>query len=104
MIHTLYDGLFTMLFTPNEVTSPTGVHIRDRLDLKRTMGFVVIALQLCYVFGTYNIGHQHFVALGMHTRFLQGVHLKLAYGLTSLWPPSIWMYVAGLEIEFSLAY
>src|SRR5690625_6037448 len=84
MIHTLYDGLFTMLFTPNEVTSPTGVHIRDRLDLKRTMVFVVIALQLCYVFGTYNIGHQHSVALGMHTGFLQGVHLKLAYGLTKL--------------------
>jgi len=104
VLHTLYDGVFTLLFTPDEVTSPTGVHIRDRLDLKRTMVFVVLALQLCYVFGTYNIGHQHFLALGMHTGFLQGFHLKLAYGLTKLLPLFIWTHIVGLGIEFYFAY
>ena len=61
-LHTLYDGFFTFAFTPNQTTKG-GVHIRDGMDLKRTMVYVVIALQLCYLFGTYNIGHQHFVAL-----------------------------------------
>ncbi len=102
--HTLYDGVFTFLFTPNETTTPSGVHIRDRIDLKRTMVIVVLALQLCYVFGTYNIGHQHFMALGLHTGFLDGFHLKLAYGLTKMLPLFIWTHVVGLGIEFFFAY
>jgi len=102
--HTLYDGFFTFLFTPNETTSPSGVHIRDRIDLKRTMVIVVLALQLCYIFGTYNIGHQHFLALGLHTGFFDGFHLKLAYGLTKLLPLFIWTHVVGLGIEFFFAY
>lgn len=104
LAHTLYDGFFTFLFTPNETTSPSGVHIRDRIDLKRTMVTVVLALQLCYLFGTYNIGHQHFLALGMHTGFLEGFHLKLAYGLTKLLPLFIWTHVVGLGIEFYFAW
>src|SRR5699024_12636556 len=84
VLHTLYDGVFTLLFTPDEVTSPTGVHIRDRLDLKRTMVCVVLARQLCYVFGSYNSSQQHFLSFGMHTGFLQGFHVKLAYGLHAL--------------------
>ena len=53
-LHTLFDGFFTFAFAPNETTK-NGVHIRDGIDLKRTMVHVVIALQLCYLFGTYNI-------------------------------------------------
>lgn len=102
-LHTLFDGFFTFLFTPNTVTTPHEVHIRDRMDLKRTMVMVVIALQLCYVFGTYNIGHQHFVALGQHTAFLEAVHLKLAYGLIKILPIFIVTHVVGLGIEFFYA-
>lgn len=102
--HTLYDGFFTLLYAPNETTTPSGVHIRDRIDLKRTMVIVVLALQLCYLFGTYNIGHQHFIALGMHTGFLEGFHLKLAYGLTKLLPLFIWTHVVGLGVEFYFAW
>lgn len=104
LAHTLYDGFFTFLFAPNETTTPAGVQIRDRIDLKRTMVIVVLALQLCYLFGTYNIGHQHFVALGMHTGFLEGFHLKLAYGLTKLLPLFIWTHVVGLGVEFYFAW
>ena len=103
-VHTLYDGFFTFLYTPNDTTTPTGVHIRDRIDLKRTMVIVVLALQLCYLFGTYNIGHQHFIALGMHTGFMEGFHLKLAYGLTKILPLFIWTHVVGLGIEFYFAW
>ncbi len=98
-LHTLYDGFFTFAFTPNATTSG-GVHIRDGMDLKRTMVHVVLAMQLCYLFGTYNIGHQHFVALGQYESFLQGFHLKLFYGLVQLLPIFVVAHVVGLGIEF----
>ena len=98
-LHTLYDGFFTFAFTPNSTTSG-GVHIRDAMDLKRTMVQVVLAMQLCYLFGTYNIGHQHFVALGHFPGFLEGFHLKLFYGLVQLLPIFIVAHVVGLGIEF----
>lgn len=102
--HTLYDGFFTFLYAPNEVTGSKGVHIRDRMDLKRTMVTVVLALQFCYLLGTYNIGHQHFVALGMYESFFEGFHLKIAFGLTKILPLFIWTHVVGLGIEFYFAW
>jgi len=102
-LHTAYDAFFTFAFTPNTVTKGSGVHIRDGMDLKRTMVFVVLALQLCYVFGTYNIGHQHFDAIGMYPGFLEGFHLKLSHGLIKLLPIFIWTHLVGLGIEFWFA-
>jgi len=55
-LHTLYDGFFSFLFVPNHTTSK-GVHIRDGMDLKRLMTFVVLALIPAYLYGMYNIGH-----------------------------------------------
>ncbi|MFN7118102.1 MAG: NADH:ubiquinone reductase (Na(+)-transporting) subunit B [Saprospiraceae bacterium] len=103
LLHTAYDAFFTFAYTPDEVTKG-GVHIRDGMDLKRTMVQVVIALQLCYIFGTYNIGHQHFSALGLYEGFLQGFHLKLVYGFIQLLPIWIVSHVVGLGIEFYYAY
>ena len=100
--HTLTDAVFTFLYTPDEVTKD-GVHIRDGMDLKRTMFHVMIALQLCFVFGTYNIGHQHFVAMGEYMGFLEGFHLKLAHGLIKLLPIFIVTHVVGLAIEIFFA-
>ena len=100
LLHTAYDAFFTFAFTPNATTKSGGVHMRDGMDLKRTMVHVVLALQLLYVFGTYNIGHQHFVALGEHTGFLEGFHLKLFYGLVKLLPIFVVAHVVGLGIEF----
>ncbi|MEL6924687.1 MAG: NADH:ubiquinone reductase (Na(+)-transporting) subunit B [Bacteroidota bacterium] len=98
-LHTLYDGFFTFAYAPDTVTKG-GVHVRDGMDLKRTMVVVVVAMQLCYLFGTYNIGHQHFVALGEHTAFLSGFHLKLWHGLVKLLPIFIVTHIVGLGIEF----
>lgn len=103
LLHTVYDGFFTFAFTPN-FTTKDGVHIRDGMDLKRQMVHVVLALQVLYLFGTYNIGHQHFVALGEYTGFLQGVHLKLIYGLIKIIPIFVVTHVVGLGIEFYYAY
>lgn len=101
-LHTLYDGFFTFAFAPNETTHG-GVHVRDGMDLKRTMVHVVLALQLCYLFGTYNVGHQHFLAIGEYTGFLEGFHLKLIHGAIKLIPLFIVANVVGLGIEFFYA-
>jgi Na+-transporting NADH:ubiquinone oxidoreductase subunit B len=103
LLHTLYDGFFTFAFTPNHVTSGKGVHIRDGMDLKRTMVFVVLALQLCFAFGTYNIGQQHFEALGQFTGYLEALHLKLAHGFIKFLPQYVVAMAVGLGIEFFYA-
>lgn len=101
-LHTLFDGFFTFAYAPNTVTKG-GVHVKDGMDLKRTMILVVLAMQLCYLFGTYNIGHQHFTAMGMYPGLLEGFHLKLVHGLIKLLPLFIVANVVGLGIEFYFA-
>lgn len=102
-LHTAYDAFFTFAYTPN-ITTKGGVHIRDGMDLKRLMVFVVLAMQLCYIFGTLNIGHQHFAALGMYPGFFEGLHLKIAHGVIQILPIVIVAHVVGLGIEFYFAY
>jgi len=98
-LHTAYDAFFTFAYSPDSTTAD-GVHMRDGMDLKRLMVHVVLAMQLCYIFGTYNIGHQHFAAAGMYTGFLDGFHLKLAHGLIQLLPIFVVTHIVGLGIEF----
>jgi len=102
LLHTAYDAFFTFAYAPDKVTKG-GTHIRDGMDLKRLMVTVVIAMQLCYLFGTYNIGHQHFVAAGEYLGFIEGFHLKLAHGLIKLLPIYVVSMVVGLGIEFYFA-
>lgn len=99
LLHTAYDAFFTFAFTPNSTTT-NGVHVRDGMDLKRLMVHVVIGMQLLYLFGTYNIGHQHFVALGEHVGFFEGINLKLAYGFIKIIPLFVVANAVGLAIEF----
>ena len=73
-LHSVFDGFYTFLFTPNE-TSASGVHIHDANDSKRTMITVVIALIPCLLFGIYNIGYQHVMATGADMVFLQMIWL-----------------------------
>jgi Na+-transporting NADH:ubiquinone oxidoreductase subunit B len=102
LLHTAYEAFFTFAYAPDTVNKG-GVHIKDGMDLKRLMVFVVIAMQLCYIFGTYNIGHQHFVASGQYMGFIEGFHLKLAHGLIKLLPIYVVSMVVGLGIEFYFA-
>ncbi len=101
-LHTTYDAFYTFLFQPPTVTTG-GVHVRDGMDLKRLMVQVVLALQVLYIFGTWNIGHQHFTALGQYTGLLEGIHLKLVYGLIQIIPIFVVTHVVGLGIEFLYA-
>jgi Na+-transporting NADH:ubiquinone oxidoreductase subunit B len=59
----LVDAFDTLMFTPNHVTKK-GSHVRDAIDLKRTMMLVIIALIPCLLFGIYNTGYQHYRVLG----------------------------------------
>ena len=53
----LYEMADTFLYTPGEVTEGAS-HVRDGMDLKRMMIFVVIALTPCILMACYNTGAQ----------------------------------------------
>ena len=103
VLHTLYDAVFTFALAPKTITAPKGTQIKDGMDLKRLMVLVVIAMQLCYLFGTYNVGHQHFVAAGQYLGFFEGFHLKLAHGAIKMLPLFLVSNVVGLGLEIYFA-
>ena len=98
--HSVFTGFESFLFVPNTTTS-SGAHIRDAVDLKRTMIIVVLALIPALLFGIYNVGYQPFNAVGglADTTFFQ----LFFYGLWKVLPMIIVSYVVGLGIEFAVA-
>ena len=96
----LIDAFDTLMFTPNHVTNK-GSHIRDAIDLKRTMMLVIIALVPCLLFGIYNTGYQHFRVLNQlaDVSFLE-IILKGAFVVL---PLVVVSYGAGLLVEFIFA-
>ena len=60
--YALYELVDTFLYTPPEVTS-RAPHVRDAIDLKRVMTYVVLAVLPCAFFGMYNIGLQANLAM-----------------------------------------
>lgn len=101
-MHTVIDGFDTFFFTPNHTTSG-GVHIRDGMDLKRTMVMVVLAMQMCLLFGMWNIGHQHYNALGLFQGLGDAFFTKFFYGFFQMLPIIIVAHLVGLGIEFFFA-
>lgn len=96
--HSTFEAFETFLYTPNKVVN-TGAHIRDAVDMKRNMFYVVIALIPCFLFGTWNIGYQHFLSWGQDATFWQIV----GYGLLKIIPLYLVSYIVGLVIEFVFA-
>lgn len=97
--HSVFDGIDTFLYTPR-TTSASGVHIHDSMDSKRTMIIVVMALMPCLLFGMYNTGYQHWLAIGASDfPFWQ----LMAYGFLAVLPRIITAYLVGLGIEFTVA-
>ena len=96
----LIDAFDTLMFTPNHVTNK-GSHIRDAIDLKRTMMLVIIALVPCLLFGIYNTGYQHFRVLNQlaDVSFFE-IILKGAFVVL---PLVVVSYGAGLLVEFIFA-
>jgi len=97
-----YDAFETFLFVPGHATKG-GTHIKDGIDLKRTMFTVVIALVPCLLFGMWNVGHQHFLAMGQLTGAGEGLLDKFLYGALKVLPIVIVSYGVGLGVEFTFA-
>lgn len=92
----LIESFETLIFTPNHTTK-SGAHIRDGIDLKRTMMFVIIAMVPCLLFGMWNVGEQHFIALGdSSVDFID----KFIHGAIRVVPIIAVSYTVGLAVEF----
>jgi len=97
-LHSTFDAFETFLFVPDTVTK-RGSHIRDVLDMKRTMIVVVIATIPALLFGMWNVGYQHFHSYGETVGFWD----QFWYGFLKVLPLIIVSYVVGLGIEFAFA-
>jgi len=95
-----YEAFDTFLFAPNTTASTKGVQVRDAIDLKRLMATVIIAMVPCLLFGIWNVGHQHFVAIGQPDAALSA---KIMVGLLQVLPIVIVSYGVGLGVEFIFA-
>lgn len=95
-----FDAFETFLFVPNHTTKSKGTHVRDAIDLKRTMILVVLSLIPCLLFGMWNIGYQHYQALGiMDVSFFD----NFIFGAIKVLPLIVVSYGAGLTTEFIFA-
>ena len=101
----VFDALETFLFTPGHTTAK-GVHVRDGIDLKRTMFLVIVAMVPALLFGTWNIGHQYYLSLGEVTTADPWNAMlldKLIVGAIKVIPLIVVSYATGLGIEFVIA-
>tara|TARA_Y100000748_G_scaffold303711_1_gene309793 strand:+ start:1344 stop:2519 length:1176 start_codon:yes stop_codon:yes gene_type:complete len=94
----VWEAADTIFFSTNKQTS-NGPHIRDNMDIKRTMFFVVIALIPCYLFGAYNIGYLNSLILDIERSFLANI----IFGLTYVLPILTITFIAGAICELTFA-
>lgn len=97
-LHSTFDAFETFLFVPDHVTKK-GVHIKDSIDLKRTMTMVILALMPALLFGMYNTGYQHNLSIGGDMTFWA----MFWFGFLKVLPLIIVSYVVGLGVEFIAA-
>jgi Na+-transporting NADH:ubiquinone oxidoreductase subunit B len=103
-----FSALHTFLYLPNETTHG-GTHIKAADDLKRTMNTVIMALVPCLIFGMFNAGYQHYLALGeieSANGFLGASFWTLDNLVVGLWqvlPLVVVSYGVGLAVEFVFA-
>ncbi|WP_026714882.1 NADH:ubiquinone reductase (Na(+)-transporting) subunit B [Flavobacterium daejeonense] len=99
-LYPAFDAFETFLFVPNHTTKSKGTHVRDAIDLKRTMILVVLSLVPCLLFGMWNVGYQHYQALGISNTSIAD---NFIFGLSKVLPLIIVSYGAGLTTEFIFA-
>ncbi len=95
----IFEMMDTILLWTNERTH-SGPHVRDALDLKRFMMMVIVALLPATLFGMFNIGYQHFHAIGVSA----STGAMFSYGFTTMLPLLIVSYAVGgaWEVIFSI--
>jgi len=97
-LYPAFNAFETMLFVPNHTTSK-GSHIRDGVDLKRTMITVIIALVPALFYGMYNTGYQYYIQTDIQFTFIDAV----LHGAYKIFPMIAVSYAVGLAIEFAFA-
>ena len=103
-----FNAIHTFLYLPNETTQ-NGTHIKAADDLKRTMNTVIMAMVPCLIFGMFNAGYQHYLALGTieaSNGFLGDSFWTIDNLIVGAWkviPLLIVSYGVGLLIEFIFA-
>ncbi len=95
-----FNAFETFLFVPDHTAPSSGAHIRDAIDLKRTMILVVLSLVPCLLFGMWNVGYQHHQALGIIDASLMD---NFIFGAIKVLPLVIVSYATGLGVEFIFA-
>jgi Na+-transporting NADH:ubiquinone oxidoreductase subunit B len=104
--YAMYEMIDTFLYTPADNTN-SGPHIRDSIDLKRSMVFVVIALLPTFFFGTYNVGLQE--ALHGSGVTFQNINLDFLthflVGLKTVFPIYVVVFTVGgfWEVVFAVS-
>lgn len=93
------NALDTFLFVPNHTTKH-GAHIRDAVDLKRTMITVILALVPALIFGIWNAGYQ---SLSQTTTDVIPFMDAFIHGAWKVIPMIAVSYGVGLGIEFAFA-
>lgn len=97
-LHSTFDAFETFLYVPNKVTSK-GAHIRDAVDLKRTMSIVIISLMPALLFGMWNVGYQYYLSVGQHV----SLWANFWFGFQKVIPIVAVSYISGLAVEFIFA-
>ena len=92
------DAFETFLRVPPTVTRK-GTHIKDSVDLKRIMIIAVISAVPAAIFGMWNVGYQHALALGTTASVWQ----NFWFGFLKVLPLYVVAYGVGLAIEFASA-
>jgi Na+-transporting NADH:ubiquinone oxidoreductase subunit B len=97
-LHRSFEAFQTFLYVKGDVTRQ-GSHIRDAMDMKRTMFYVIIALTPALLFGMWNVGFQHFKAIGLEASFFE----QFWFGALKVLPLIVVSYGSGLLVEFIFA-
>jgi len=105
-LYPLHNALETMMFVPDH-NAHSGAHVRDAIDLKRTMVTVIFALVPALIFGIFNGGYQHYKALNLLNDAMGwGQFFTLDNFLFGAWkivPMIAVTYMAGLGVEIYFA-
>ena len=99
ILYPLHNAIETMAFVPGH-TAHSGAHVRDSIDLKRTMVFVIFALVPALLFGMWNIGRLHYGAFGEEMSLLD----NFLFGALKMLPMIIVTYAAGLGVEIYFSW
>lgn len=99
--HYVYEAHETLIFTPKSTTKALGAQIKDAVDMKRMMMTVIIAMLPCLIFGIFNVGYQHYLALGQDVSLFSLDNLVV--GAIQVLPVVVVSYAVGLGIEFAFS-